>query len=210
MKKIDNEKETKNKRKVSKKKTLIVSIISLFTILGGTLAYFTTSSSISNVLKTALYQNEIIEKFVAPTNWTPGDTTEKTIQVTNTGKINMAVRVSYEEKWVNANGKELPLKDSEGNTAAIINFNEGWEKDSDGYYYYGSKAYMNKVEPGETTTSFISGVTFNKNIKATLTETISADGQTITYTSSGNGYDNAQYTLTVNIETIQYDHNEIW
>ena len=97
MKKIDNEKETKNKRKVSKKKTLIVSIISLFTILGGTLAYFTTSSSISNVLKTALYQNEIIEKFVAPTNWTPGDTTEKTIQVTNTGKINMAVRVSYEE-----------------------------------------------------------------------------------------------------------------
>ena len=69
---------------------------------------------------------------------------------------------------------------------------------------------MNKVEPGETTSSFISGVTFNKDIKATLTETISSDGQTITYTSSGNGYDNAQYTLTVNIETIQYDHNEIW
>lgn len=208
MKKIN--KEQKDKSKVSKKKTLIVSIISLFTILGGTLAYFTTSSSITNVLKTALYQNEIVEKFVAPDNWTPGDTTEKTIQITNTGKINMAVRVSYEEKWVNANGKEMSLADSEGNVAAIINFNEGWEKDSDGYYYYGSKAYMNKVKPGETTTSFMSGVTFNKNIKATLTESISEDGKTITYTSSGNGYDNAQYTLKVNIETIQYDHNDIW
>ena len=31
---------------------------------------------------------------------------------------------------------------------------------------------------------------------ADLKETISADGQTITYQSDGNGYDNAQYTLT--------------
>ncbi|MBQ8901737.1 MAG: hypothetical protein IJY87_01560 [Bacilli bacterium] len=199
----------KNK-KVSKKKMLIVLVISLFTILGETLAYFTTSGSIKNVLKTALYQNKIVEEFEAPTNWTPGTTTPKTIKVTNTGKIDMAVRVSYEEKWVNGNGEELPLTDSEGNVAAIINFNDGWEKDADGFYYYGSKAYMTRVAPNETTTSFISGVTFNKNIKANLSESVSNDGQTITYTSTGDGYDAAQYTLKINIETIQYENNDIW
>lgn len=205
MEKINN----KNK-KISKKKMLIVIVISLFTILGGTLAYFTTSGSIKNVLKTALYQNKIVEEFESPKNWTPGTTTPKSIKVTNTGKVDMAVRVSYEEKWVNANGDELPLIDADGNVAAIINFNEGWQKDADGFYYYGSKAYMTRVSPGDTTTSFISGVTFNKNIKASLNETISDDGQTITYTSTGNGYDAAQYTLKINIETIQYENNDIW
>lgn len=200
------DKKTKNKRKI-----LIVGVISLLTVLGGTLAYFTTSTDIVNVFKTALYQNEIVEKFVSPTTWTPGTTTSKTVTVKNTGNIPMAVRVSYTERWVNGNGKELSLKDSENNVAAIINFNTGWTKDSDGHYYYGSKANMTKVEPGQTTNSFISGVTFNGNIKSTLTENVSSDGKTITYTSSGNGYDNATYTLTLKIDTIQYDQaNNIW
>lgn len=204
-------KDKKEEKKFfSKKKMLVVSAISLFTILGGTLAYFTTSTDIANILKTALYQNEIVEEFTAPSDWTPGTTTPKTITVKNTGSIDMAVRVSYTEKWTNANGDELSLKDEDGNVAAIINLNEGWTKDEDGFFYYGSKAYKTKVAPGETTTSFMSGVTFNKNIESTLTENISADGQTITYTSSGNGYDNAQYTLVVTIDTIQYDQNNIW
>ena len=204
-------KDKKEEKKFfSKKKMLVVSAISLFTILGGTLAYFTTSTDIANILKTALYQNEIVEEFTAPSDWTPGTTTPKTITVKNTGSIDMAVRVSYTEKWTNANGDELSLKDEDGNVAAIINLNEGWTKDEDGFFYYGSKAYKTKVAPGETTTSFMSGVTFNKNIESTLTENISADGQTITYTSSGTGYDNAQYTLVVTIDTIQYDQNNIW
>ena len=39
----------------------------------------------------------------------------------------------------------------------------------------------------------------------------SDDGKTITYTSSGDGYDNAKYTLTVRIDTVQYDFaHEVW
>jgi len=206
-----NKENKKNKNeKMNKKKLLIVSAISIFTILGGTLAYFTTSTNITNILKTALYQNEIVETFTAPTDWTPGTTTPKTIKVTNNGSIDMAVRVSYTEKWTSANGNNLSLKDEDGNVASIIDFNDDWTLDEDGYYYYGSKAYKTKVAPGETTTSFMNSVTFNENIKSTLTETISDDGQTITYTSSGNGYDNAKYTLTVKIDTIQYDQNNIW
>ena len=70
---------------------------------------------------------------------------------------------------------------------------------------------MNRVKPNDITTSFISGVTFNQNIKSSLKETKSADGQTITYSSTGDGYDNATYSLTIKIDTIQYDQaKNIW
>lgn len=199
------------KKNKQKKRLLLLLGIAVLTVLGSTIAYFTTSTDIANYFKIALYQNEIVEKFVSPDNWTPGTTTDKTITVKNTGSINMAVRVSYTEKWTSANGSELNLTDENGNVASIINFNEGWTKDSDGYYYYGSKENMNKVKPNEITTSFISGVTFNHNIKSSLKETKSDDGQTITYTSTGDGYDNATYSLIIKIDTIQYDQAQnIW
>ena len=57
----------------------------------------------------------------------------------------------------------------------------------------------------------ISLFTFNENIKASLHEEVSSDGQTITYTSDGTGYDNATYKLIIKIDTIQYDQaNNIW
>ena len=199
------------KKNKQKKRLLLLLGIAVLTVLGSTIAYFTTSTDIANYFKIALYQNEIVEEFVSPDNWTPGTTTDKTITVKNTGSINMAVRVSYTEEWTSANGSELNLIDENGNVASIINFNEGWTKDSDGYYYYGSKENMNKVKPNETTTSFINGVTFNQNIKSSLKETKSADGQTITYTSTGDGYDNATYSLIIKIDTIQYDQAQnVW
>lgn len=201
----------KSKEKNQRKKTLLVLGLGILTVLGSAVAYFTTSTDIANYFKVALYQNEIVEHFVSPDNWTPGTTTDKTITVKNTGSINMAVRVSYVEEWTSANGNKLNLTDSEGNVASIINFNSGWTKNSDGYYYYGSKEDLVKVKPDETTTSFISGVTFNSKIKSSLKETKSSDGQTITYTSTGDGYDNATYKLTIKIDTIQYDQaKNVW
>lgn len=205
------ERINENKTKDNRKKLLIVGGISLFTILGGTLAYFTTSSSLTNIFNTAKYETQIVEEFTSPDNWTPGTTTEKTVKVTNRGSIDMALRASYTEKWVNANGEELPLNDLENNIAAIINFDSSWTKNDDGYYYYGSKEELTKLIPEQTSSSFITGVTFNENIKATLNTDVSEDGKTITITSTGDGYDDAVYTLSIKIDTIQYDqaHN-VW
>lgn len=203
----------KDKKKQNKKrrKLLIASVIGILTVIGGTLAYFTTTTTIKDIFKTAMYQNEITEVFEAPANWTPGTTTDKTVKVTNTGSIDMAVRVSYTEKWITANNKELSLKDDNGEVASIINFNDDWTKDDDGYYYFGSKENKTVLKPGETSTSFMSGVTFNPNIVSSLSETVSQDGKTVTYTSTGNGYDNAQYILIVKLDTIQYDQaDNIW
>ena len=57
-----------NKEKKNKKKLLVVGTIGLLTVLGGTLAYFTTSTNITNKFKAALYQNEIVEVFESPSN----------------------------------------------------------------------------------------------------------------------------------------------
>ncbi len=199
------------KEKNNKKKLLVASSIGLLTILGGTLAYFTTSTNITNVFKAALYQNEIVEVFESPSNWTPGTVTEKTVAVTNTGSIDMAVRATYTEKWVSASGKTLSLKDSNNNVASIITFATDWTKDSDGFYYYGSKSNKTVLAPGQVSSSFIKSVRFNENIESSLKQTVSADGKTITYTSTGDGYDNATYTLTIRLDTIQYDQaNNIW
>ena len=103
------------------------------------------------------------------------------------------------------------MKDSNNNTAAVITFATDWTKDSDGFYYFGSKANKTALQPGKTSSSFIKSVKFNENIEASLKETVSADGKTITYTSTGDGYDNATYTLTIRLDTIQYDQaNNIW
>lgn len=204
-------KNQNKKEKNNKKKLLVVLGVSILTVLGGTIAYFTTSTDMTSLFKVGLYEHEIVEEFVSPSNWTPGTTTNKKVEITNNGSISIAVRASYTEKWTSANGTDLPLKDGDNNVASIINFNTGWTKDADGYYYYGSKSNMTKVETNQTTSSFISGVTFNENIKSTLAKTTSADGQTITYTSSGNGYDDATYTLTIKIDTIQYDQAQnVW
>lgn len=195
----------KQNKKKNKGKFLVLAGISALTIIGGTLAYFTTSDEIANYFSTAKYEAQIIEQFESPDKWQPGTTTSKTIVAKNNGNIDMAVRASYTEKWVSKNGTELELKDSNNNDVAIINFNSGWTKADDGYYYYGSKSNLTKLESGQTSTSFISGVTFNPNTQATLSKSTSADGKTITYSTSGNGYDGAKYTLTLKVETIQYD-----
>ena len=100
-------KDSKNNK--NKKGIIILGGLSLLGVLGGTLAYFTTTTNIANKFKSGMYQNEIVEKFESPANWTPGTVTEKKISVKNTGNIPMAVRASYTEKWVSASGKELNL-----------------------------------------------------------------------------------------------------
>lgn len=199
------------KENKKKKGLVIVSGISVLTLLGGTLAYFTTTTNIANKFKSGLYQNEIIENFESPSNWTPGTVTNKEIIVKNTGNIPMAVRASYTEKWVNAKGEELSLKDLDNNQIAIINFGSDWVKDKDGYYYYGSKENKTLLDSNKVTTSFINSVKFNEKVKASLNESISEDGKIVTYTSTGDGYDNATYSLIVKMETVQYDAaNSFW
>jgi len=158
------------------------------------------------------------EDFVAPNNWLPGDVTDKTITATNTGNVDEAVRISFTENWKTKNNgtlngwihpdgtKSTHSTETELSTderVAKIKFvNPSEWTYENGYYYYNYK-----LAPNETTSSLIESVEFNAKTKLddTCDTTIDGNKKIITCNSSGDDYDDAKYTLTFTVETVQYD-----
>ena len=197
---------------------LILLFLAIMGVVGITLAYFSNSTNIENEFITKEYGNVVTEKFVSPSNWLPGDTTEKKVVATNTGEVDQAVRISVSELWkTNNNGtlngwihtdgtKSTHTTESElandVRVALIKYVNTGdWVYDN-GYYYY-----KYNLKPGKNTGEFIDSVTFNALTKLddTCETTIENGKKTITCNLSGSDYDHTTYTLTLNIETVQYN-----
>ena len=195
------------------KKTLVALLaISILGVVGATMAYFTSTDTFENVFGTKSYSMEVVETFESPDDWVPGTTTSKTVVATNKGDVDAAVRISYTESWKDASGNQLPLTDSATptpNRAAVINFasdlDTKWTKSTEGgkdYYYYKTKLAKNA-----STSSLIESVTFNPNV------TISTDNNCVTdttahtkiCTATSNGYAGGTYTLTITVETVQFD-----
>ena len=201
------------------KKTIIVLLLAaIIGIVGLTIAYFANSTSINNLFSSKEYGNTYTESFVSPDNWLPGDTTEKNVVATNSGQIDQAVRIKVEDIWTTDNNgtlngwihsdgtKSNHTTEQELETderVAILNLanTSDWTKVGD-YYYYNYK-----LAPGESTSSFLESVTFNPKTKLddTCSSSISSGTRTITCNSSGSDYDDATYTLTLTIETVQYN-----
>ena len=191
-----------------KKPLIAIVTILIIGVIGGTFAYFTDNISVKNEFQTKPYGTQVIEEFTSPDNWLPGSETPKTVVVKNTGEVDEAVRVNYTEKWVSKNGTVLSgIKNINGVDvkAAIINFDNtnDWNKVGD-YYYYNKK-----LASGDATTSFIKSVTFNPLI--TDDTLCTTEGNVTTCTSTGNGYDGAKYTLTINVDTVQFNaYKSVW
>ena len=201
-------------KKETKKSWPLIALVlvAVLGVIGGAIAYFTSSDTFTNVFRTQPYRVEVSETFVSPENWTPGTTTPKTVVAKNTGDVDVAVRVSYTEGWVDSQNITLPLIDENNNQAAIINLtNNGWTKvveNGQTYYYYNTKLTKN-----QTTNSFMSGVTFNENVTINTIHNCEDDAETHTRTcvTSTGGYAGGTYTLTVNLETVQFDqYKEAW
>ena len=210
---------------MKEKKTIIILILVLAVgIVGLTIAYFSNSSTVNNVFTTQPYGTTVEETFTSPSNWLPGNEVDKTLVATNTGNVDEAVRISLSESWTTANNgtlngwitengnKSSHLPENEPSTderVVVINFdNDGDWTYSNGYYYYNYK-----LAPNESTSSLIKSVTFNPKTKLddTCVETLTSTGRTITCNSSGDDYDNATYTLTFTVETVQYNrYQETW
>ena len=200
----------------NKKTIILLLLIAIVGVVGLTLAYFANTANVQNEFKTKQYGTTVEEVFESPSDWTPGTTTDKTLTVTNSGQVDEAVRVSYTETWTSKNSNvEGDLELSQGNNrATIINFSDNgdWtpvtESDNKTYYYYNYK-----LTPGETTSTLLDSVTFNKDIVNTnnCVETKTATGKKVECTSDGAGYDGATYKLVFKVETVQYDkYSEAW
>ena len=202
----------------NKKTVVALLLVAIIGVVGLTIAYFANSTSVDNTFTTKEYGTTYTETFVSPDNWLPGDTTEKTLVATNTGEVDQAVRVLVTESWTtNNNGtlngwihsdgtKSTHTTQSELETderVAILNLANTSDWTKVGNYYY----YNYKLAPTESTTSLLESVTFNSKTRLddTCTTTNNNGVTTTTCNSSGDDYDNATYTLTLTIETVQYN-----
>lgn len=201
---------------MKKKKSLVaLLLIAIIGVVGGTFAYFTSNDTFTNIFRTKAYNVEVKEVFTSPSDWTPGTTTSKTVTATNKGDVDAAVRIWYEEEWKNSSNQTLDLTDSQSNRAAIINkpedFASHWTTSTEEgttYYYYKTKLAKNA-----STSAFMNSVTFNPAVEIATThncDTTTTPGEE-TCTTITTGYGGGTYTLTIHVQTAQYDqYQTIW
>lgn len=159
----------------NKKMPLIaLAIIAIVGVVGVTLAYFTSSAEFLNTFKTKAYKTELTENFVSPKDWTPGATTNKLVQVKNTGDIPIAARVTLTEEWKTEGGDTLPNTLEDG-TTRVVTLNgldtDKWKKlDENSMVYY----YNEPINPSDPVVpvTFMESVTFNKDVKIGYAEKV--------------------------------------
>ena len=216
------------------KPLIALALVALVGIIGGTFAYFNSTSVITTTLSTKPYSTTVTDTFTSPENWLPGTTTPKTVSVTNSGEVPIAVRASYTESWEDSTGNPLSptisvaVDDGNGGTtnetqrAVVLNFtqNSNWtsrNENSTTYYYY--NYFLD--EDDTTEDSFIQSILFNTNVvnscnPAKIPQSTVTNQQTGVTTitseceSTGTGYDNATYTLTITVETVQFDQYQTY
>ena len=116
---------------------------------GSTIAWiYTNSPKVENTFIPATSGIDIQEDF-------DGETKEN-VNVLNTGDYDIYVRVALVPVWEDADGKPVGEAASLANDFTITGAfpGTGWEKGSDGFYYYTSK-----VSSGETTKDLITTAT---------------------------------------------------
>lgn len=163
---------------MSKKKIIGLCIAGVLAVgsIGGSLAWFTSSDSITNPFSTASTDNpsdpnsgiKIHEDFKPEEakNKLPGDEVKKQVNVINKAKYDQLIRVKIKKVWKDAKGEEKSDLDTKN---IILNFEKNltdsnkpeegkWIEGSDGYYYYNGI-----VNPDGQTANLLESVTLSKD-----------------------------------------------
>ena len=163
---------------MSKKKIIGLCIAGVLAVgsIGGSLAWFTSSDSITNPFSTASTDNpsdpnsgiKIHEDFNKEDadNTLPGDTVTKQVNVINKATYDQLIRVKIKKVWKDAKGEEKSDLDTKN---IILNFEKNltdsnkpeegkWIEGSDGYYYYNGI-----VNPDGQTANLLESVTLSKD-----------------------------------------------
>ena len=163
---------------MSKKKIIGLCIAGVLAVgsIGGSLAWFTSSDSITNPFSTASTDNpsdpnsgiKIHEDFKPEDadNTLPGDTVTKQVNVINKATYDQLNRVKIEKVWKDAKGEPKNDLDTKNiklnfgkNLADSNKPEEGkWIEGSDGYYYYNGI-----VNPKGQTANLLESVTLSKD-----------------------------------------------
>lgn len=117
---------------------LVVSVLALvLAVAGGTLAWLTANSGpVTNTFTPAQVTCTVEETF--------DGTTKSDVKIKNTSNIDAYIRAYVVVTWKNAEGNvygKLPVKDTDYTIEYATD--TGWDKGSDGYYYYTSPVAAN-------------------------------------------------------------------
>ena len=93
----------------------ILLLVGLCFVVGGTIAYYTSSDTFNNEFNTGTYVIQTQENFESPDDWTPGTTTDKTVIATNKGTTPAAVRIKLTPSWKYEKEGYLSLTDIDDN-----------------------------------------------------------------------------------------------
>ena len=215
----------------NKKSIIALGALAVVGLIAGTIAYFTSEATFDNVFTTAVYKTKSEETFNSPDNWTPGQEVPKTVITENQGTIPVAVRVSTSEVWKDEGGNTIDVNTIAGienaltttpKKIAIINLDNtsDWTYDSETEAYYFKRALAAANTTGSTpvydkTNSFIKSVTLNPSLpvdsECITTTNENTHTTTKTCTTAIQTLGKATYTLTLTVETVQYDqYKQVW
>lgn len=119
---------------------LVVSVLALvLAVAGGTLAWLTANSGpVTNTFTPAQVTCEVDETFQ--------NNVKSAVSIKNTSNIDAYIRAYVVVTWKNAEGNvygKLPVKDTDYTIEYATD--TGWEKGSDGYYYFTKPVGVDKT-----------------------------------------------------------------
>ncbi|MDY3208680.1 SipW-dependent-type signal peptide-containing protein [Clostridium baratii] len=163
-------------------------------VVGGSLAWFTDTDSVKNSFTTqgngenqsnGIKIEEVFDAELAG-KVLPGTEVNKDAKVVNTATYKQIIRVKFEPKWTNTNGKELDINFIELKYQNTTTSNEAnkWIKGTDGYFYYNGV-----VEAGGATEYLLDSVTLSSQ--------------------ANNDYKDAKYDVIVHAEGIQASNDAV-
>lgn len=130
-----------------KKKSLLLAlslVLVIVTGIGSSIAAWSSQTKSKNLISMGSVRGKIVEEYQQESVVYPGGSVSKTVNVSNTGSVDMLARVKVDTFWNHDAGEVEPI----GNEDIQIDFNSSnWYFDQQSGYYY----YKNVLSPGETT-----------------------------------------------------------
>lgn len=130
-------------KKFFNKKFIVIAVVALLLLVtvGSTLAYIIASTgAVQNIFEPSYVACGVVEGDAKPVaNGNVNTGVEKTnVRIQNTGDTDAYIRVAVVVNWMSTDGTKVWASKPVENTDYTIRYaeNTGWEKGSDGYWYY--------------------------------------------------------------------------
>lgn len=219
-----------NKKKLS---LLVVSGVLVTTIVGGSLAWFTSKDTKLNYFSTGSIKHEIVEVFEEDglaKNLLPGDEVNKDVWINNTGKSDALLRVKVIPQWVNKLGEvdnlldtnliELVFADGvQKSLESGIGNDTNWILGNDGYFYYTSILPVNKEEVEHQSAQLLSAVRLSGKVSdqdkyAEKEINVRIESETVqvnkdAYKESWEGIENLDTEIVEMLDNLIYEYKNV-